>query len=90
MSGTKDTEDRRSKWTSIYWDVDPLSKQLRPYVRLTPAFMDLEAAGRPHGLMVGGFRDNLAEAKRFADSVDAFMEILASDIETKAALTTRV
>ncbi len=68
---------KHRRWVTIYHDIDPETKTLKPYLRLTPEFMDLKAAGRPHGLMIGGdFRDTLAEAERFADSVEAFLDAM--------------
>lgn len=67
---------KRSKWTMIYWDLDPETGKLAPYIRLVPNFMDLEDAGYPHGLSLGGFRPDEADAKAFAESVDRFMDAL--------------
>jgi hypothetical protein len=69
----------RSKWTKTYWDLDPETGKLAPYIRLVPDFMDLEDAGYSHGLSLGGFRPDEEDAKEFAKSVDRFMDALIHD-----------
>jgi len=70
-----DGRERRSKWTSIYWDITEPDGRVRPYVRLTPCFMDLGGAGYPHGLSLsGGPFETECEAVKFADSIDIFMD----------------
>jgi len=56
--------DRESKWTKIYWDVDPNCDRLKPYVRLVPEFMDCEFAGFSHGLSLGGTGGFLIMSKK--------------------------
>ena len=71
-----------SRWTSIYWDTDPMdNNKLKPYVRLTPSFMDLEAAKFPHGIGLAGFFDTEQKAITFAKRIDAFMDAMQGDLE---------
>lgn len=73
------------RWVSIYWDFDKEAGGLLPYLRLTPDFMDLEAAGFSHGLGLSGFGKNQDEVERFADRVEAFMDALIADFKSEAA-----
>jgi len=79
---------RKSRWTSIYWDAstDPLNPGLKAYVRLTPDFMCMEAAGASHGISVGmQMFDNEADAEKHADFIDRFMDAMINDLrETQA------
>lgn len=70
----------KSKWTSIYWDVDPTVSKLRPYVRLAPRFMALESAGFPHGISLGGFFEDEEAAIVYATRIDKFMDAMVEDL----------
>ena len=75
---------RPSKWTQIYWDIDPEApkgQKFRPYVRLVPFFMDIESTGFPHGVGLAGFFPDLEAANKFADRVDAFMDVLVQSFK---------
>lgn len=55
---------------------------MKPHVRLTPAFMNLKAAGRPHGLALAGDDfDTKEQAEAFADTVDRFMDAMIQNSE---------
>lgn len=75
---------RDSKWTSIYWSVD--EGELRPLVRLTPNFLEMEKLGFSHGLSVSPTFDTEAEANLYADRIDTFIEAMVR--ESEAAHTT--
>lgn len=70
---------RESKWTSVYsGSGDPLN---RWYLRFTPIFMDLEAAGFPHGISISGtLYPSKEAAERGADKIDKFFDALEKAI----------
>lgn len=64
-----------SLWTSVY--ADNSAQGLVWYVRFTPGFMDLEAAGWSHGISIGN--TNFAteeEATQFALMLDKFFNTM--------------
>lgn len=66
-----------SKWTIVCTE-----NGMDYYVRLTPDFVDLESLGRPWGLAFGNLYKDVAEAHKFADSIDLFMDaVLAAQVE---------
>lgn len=73
---------RESKFTKIFWDLDPVSGKLLPYVRLCPTFLEMEELGRSHGFAIGGgFRESQEEAIKFADSIDQFLEAMCQEYQ---------
>ncbi len=73
---------RDSRWTSIYWGTTLEKPGLHPFVRLTPDFMDLEAAGFSHGLGLGhGPFESESAANKAADAFDRFFEAMLEDLE---------
>jgi hypothetical protein len=71
---------RNSRWSQIYWDVNTITGKLAPYVRFTPEFMDLEAAGFSHGLSIGGFFETEKQAVAWADTMDAFFNTMVKEL----------
>lgn len=69
-----------SRWTTIYWDVNPATGKLAPYVRFTPEFMALEAAGFSHGLSIGGFFETEEKAKSWSATLDKFFNTMLEDL----------
>jgi hypothetical protein len=76
--------ERDSKWTIIYSDMGDDNRWYW-YIRLVPGFIDLEAAGFPHGLSIGGSRfyyergtemEEWKKAAVLADAIDKFMEVM--------------
>lgn len=79
---TNTTKRRDSRWTSIYWGTTPGKAGVHPFVRLTPDFMDLEAAGFSHGLGLGhGPFESESEAIKAADAFDRFFDAMLDDLE---------
>lgn len=77
---------RNSRWTSIYWGPAPNKPGLHPFIRFTPTFMDLEAAGFPHGIGLAHTSfDTEEEAIRVADTLDKFFEAMAIDFQDDIA-----
>lgn len=70
---------RESKWTHVYFDA---SNHLQPhYIRFTPDFFDLEAAGFGHGLSLSGNTFATKEgAERAADVYDKFFDVMEAAI----------
>lgn len=64
---------RKSRWTQIYWDAD--DNGMFAYIRFVPDFLDLEAAGFPHGISIGGIHYATEEdACNDADVYDIFFD----------------
>lgn len=73
---------RDSKWTSIYWTLQ--DGELRPCVRLTPNFLEMEKLGFSHGLSVSPACTSEEEANLYADRIDAFIEAMVRESEAGA------
>lgn len=71
---------RNSRWTQVYWDVNPATGKLAAYVRLTPEFMELEAAGFSHGLSIGGFFETNEQAVEWANTMDTFFNTMIKEL----------
>lgn len=72
----------RGRWTMVYGD--SAAEGLVYYVRFVPDFMDLEAAGFPHGLSIGNVHfASEDEAKALANAIEAFCDRMLSDIVTE-------
>jgi hypothetical protein len=71
---------RDSRWTQIYWDVNEKTGKLAPYVRFSPEFMAMEAAGFSHGLSIGGFFETEEQAIAWANRLDTFFNAMIEDL----------
>ena len=76
---------RESRWTAIYWAVE--DGELRPCVRLTPDFLEMEKLGFSHGLSVSPTFATEEEATRYADRIDAFIEAMVREANDTSAAT---
>lgn len=76
---------RKSRWTTIYWDdQNSPDGKCRPYVRLSPRFMDLENTQFTHGLAIGADPlDDNKDAGRLANSIDVFMDEMIKEYDLR-------
>jgi hypothetical protein len=75
---------RSSRWTTIYADF-ATDKTMFHYIRFTPAYVNLEAIGYPHGWPITSQTfPNKDAAIVLADKIDAVLDIMADAIRAEA------
>lgn len=74
------------KWTKIYHQAVNGLPCTHPFIRMTPNFMDLEAAGFPDGVGLGHSHFDSEEiANRVASMYDKFLDAMLNEINDEIA-----